>query len=115
MTLQASCERQVAQMPFPLNELTCSVDPQKMQVLSTLRSTMLDPSIEIVRWSPSRMLNRRRVSAGMTILPRSSIFLEMPESMSLSGRPPTPRHLTDTHAAVSAPKPLSSTVGRWWR
>ena len=110
-----SWDRQEAQIPLPLKVVTWSVDPQKMQVLSTLRSTMLDPSIEMVRWSPSRMLNSRRVSAGMTILPRSSIFLEMPESMSLSAvrRSPSPGHLTDGEAVVSADTTDLPRCGVW--
>lgn len=76
--------RQVAHTPLPLKSKTCSSLPQKVQVLVILRRTMLGPSTEIRMWSPSRMLKSRRVSAGMTTLPRSSIFRAIPASIVLS-------------------------------
>lgn len=76
-----SWDLQVEQRPLPWNDITESVDPQKMQVFSSFWRTIDDPSIEIDSWSPSRMLNSRRVSAGITIRPRSSILRAIPDSM----------------------------------
>ena len=41
--------RQLTQTPLPLNALTSSVDPQKVQVASSFLMTMLSPWTEIVR------------------------------------------------------------------
>lgn len=71
-------------MPLPLNWETLAVDPQKVQVSVILRITMAPDSTEMNRWSPSLILNRRLVSAGMTIRPRSSILRAIPESIALS-------------------------------
>jgi hypothetical protein len=76
-----SWDLQVEQRPFPWKDITESVDPQKMQVFSSFWRTIDEPSIEIVSWSPSRMLNNLRVSAGITIRPRSSILRAIPDSM----------------------------------
>lgn len=71
-------------MPFPLNWDTWWSLPQKVHESVIFLSTMLPPSTEMNRWSPSRMLNIRLVSAGITILPRSSILRAIPESTSPS-------------------------------
>ncbi len=77
-----------------------------MQVSVIFRITMAPDSTEMSRWSPSLMLKSRRVSAGMTILPRSSIFLAIPESMVLGPAGDTTR---DVNGHVGHARPLAST------
>lgn len=80
----SSCERHGLQIPFPLNCITWLSLPQNVQESVILRRMMLPPSTAMYRWSPSRMLNMRLVSAGMTIRPRSSILRAIPESTARS-------------------------------
>jgi hypothetical protein len=47
LTVQASWCRQAVQMPLPMNAITWSLVPQKMQVPSSFFNTMLEPSIEM--------------------------------------------------------------------
>lgn len=67
-------------MPLPLNWETCSSVPQNVQLSVIFDNTMFPPLTVMNRWSPSLMLNIRRVSAGMTMRPRSSILRVIPES-----------------------------------
>ncbi len=73
-----AADRQAVHRPRLRKDVTSAVAPQKTHTASRRRITMASSSTEMANSSPSVMLNRRRVSAGTTIRPRSSILRTIP-------------------------------------